>query len=161
MAGHISIDEGFKILEGINNQKKYPKLIRMLSGGLIGGFFTFMFGGYIPDFIASFAICSFSIVIYDALNKFSTPIFINTILCSALISSLSLLANMFFNGLNPNLIIIGSIMPLVPGVAITNAVRDLLSGDYIAGTARFFEALITASGIAFGAFMILQLSNIF
>ena len=32
---------------------------------------------------------------------------------------------------NTDTIIIGAIMPMVPGVAITNAIRDTLQGDYI------------------------------
>ena len=41
-------------------------------------------------------------------------------------------------------------MPLVPGVAITNAVRDSLQGDYISGGGRMMEAFIKAIAIAVG-----------
>jgi len=41
-------------------------------------------------------------------------------------------------------------MPLVPGVAITNAVYDTLHGDYISGAARMLEAFVTAAAIAIG-----------
>ena len=47
-------------------------------------------------------------------------------------------------------IIISAIMPLVPGVAITNAVRDTLQGDYITGSSRMLEAFIKAASIALG-----------
>ncbi len=36
-------------------------------------------------------------------------------------------------------IIIASIMPLVPGVAITNAMRDTISGDFVSGLSRGME----------------------
>jgi len=49
-----------------------------------------------------------------------------------------------------NLVIISSIMPLVPGVAITTAIRDVLHGDYQSGTARAAEAFIIATAIAVG-----------
>ena len=39
-------------------------------------------------------------------------------------------------------IIIGSIMPLVPGVAITNAIRDTIQGDLVAGNSRATEAFL-------------------
>ena len=51
---------------------------------------------------------------------------------------------------NLDIVIISSIMPLVPGVAITNAVRDTLQGDYISGCARVLEAFLKAAGIAVG-----------
>ena len=47
-------------------------------------------------------------------------------------------------------IIIACIMPLVPGVAITNAIRDTLNGDYVSGAARAVEAFIKALSIALG-----------
>ena len=53
-------------------------------------------------------------------------------------------------GMNLDVVIISSIMPLVPGVAITNAVRDILQGDYMSGNARVLEAFLTAAGIAVG-----------
>lgn len=159
MSGNISIDEGFKILDDINASEKYPKLVRMFGGGFIGGFFSLMFGGNIMDFISSFIICFMIIYIYDYLNKYNTPSFINVIICSAIITFLALISSNHFLGLSEDMIIIGSIMPLVPGVAITNALRDLMSGDYLAGTARAIEAIITASGIAFGVFIALEISN--
>ena len=42
-------------------------------------------------------------------------------------------------------------MPLVPGVAITNAIRDTLQGDYLSGCARILEAFLKAASVAVGA----------
>jgi len=55
-------------------------------------------------------------------------------------------------GLAPSIdyIIIGAIMPLLPGVALVNAIRDILDGDMLAGSARIMEALLTAIAIAAG-----------
>ena len=46
--------------------------------------------------------------------------------------------------------IIGCLMILTPGIAITNSLRDIMGGDYISGTARMLEALLTATFIAVG-----------
>ena len=60
-----------------------------------------------------------------------------------------------------DIVIISSIMPLVPGVAITNAVRDSLQGDYISGCARILEAFLIAGAIAIGVGLgILSVGNI-
>ena len=45
-------------------------------------------------------------------------------------------------------IIIGNIMTLIPGIGLTNAMRDLFVGDSIAGLLRTFEAVLTALAIA-------------
>ncbi len=44
----------------------------------------------------------------------------------------------------------GSIMPLLPGVAITNAIRDTLQGDYVSGSARAIESFVLAASSAVG-----------
>ena len=47
-------------------------------------------------------------------------------------------------------------MPLVPGLAITNAIRDTLYGDYLSGLARALEACLTAIVIAGGASLVIR-----
>lgn len=51
---------------------------------------------------------------------------------------------------NMNTIIIGSIMTLVPGLAITNSIRDVISGDYLSGLTKGMEVLLIGAGIAAG-----------
>ncbi|TLM78543.1 MAG: threonine/serine exporter family protein, partial [Actinobacteria bacterium] len=53
-------------------------------------------------------------------------------------------------GLHVDKIIIGAVLPLVPGVALTNAIRDFISGDLLSGTTRLAEALLVAAAIAGG-----------
>lgn len=47
-------------------------------------------------------------------------------------------------------IIIGNIMLLIPGVALTNSIRDMISGDIMAGMLRFCEACLVSLAIAAG-----------
>ena len=58
-------------------------------------------------------------------------------------------------------IIIGLVMTLVPGVAITNSVRDVIAGDFIAGQTKMTEALLTATSIALGTGIALSLASYF
>ncbi len=54
-------------------------------------------------------------------------------------------------------IIIGSVMPLVPGLVITNAIRDLISGHLVSGITKGAEALLTAMAIGSGIAIIIGL----
>ncbi len=58
-------------------------------------------------------------------------------------------------GRSMDAIIIGGIMLLVPGVALTNAFRDILNGDILSGVIRIVEAIIIAIGIALGVGIVL------
>ena len=54
---------------------------------------------------------------------------------------------------NIDKVIIGNIMLLIPGVGLTNALRDLFTGDSVAGLLRLIEAVLTALAIAAGYFL--------
>ena len=49
-----------------------------------------------------------------------------------------------------NAAIIGALMVLTPGVALTMGVRDILNGDYLSGSIRLLDALLIAGSIAGG-----------
>ena len=83
--------------------------------------------------------------------------FINNIIGASIASILSILAVNIGIGHNMDAIIIGSIMSLVPGVSITNALRDTISGDFISGSSRGMEAIFSALAIAFGVGIVLNI----
>ena len=67
------------------------------------------------------------------------------------IASILAITFVHFNfGSNIDNIIIGVIMLLVPGVAITNSVRDIMSGEFITGAITMIKAFFIALAIAFG-----------
>lgn len=59
--------------------------------------------------------------------------------------------------INQDTITIAGVMPLVPGILITNAIRDLLAGELLAGMSRGVEAAITAFAIGAGVAIVLLL----
>ena len=58
-------------------------------------------------------------------------------------------------------IIIGAIMPLVPGITFTTAIRVIYYSDYLSGTIHLLDALITAVCIAVGACLPFVVMNYF
>lgn len=77
--------------------------------------------------------------------------FLRTLVCSGVASLLSLLLVRAGLGRNVDVVTIGVLMLLVPGVALTNAMRDLVAGDTYSGLSRTAEAILIATGIALGA----------
>ena len=55
--------------------------------------------------------------------------------------------------LRPELVIAGAVMPLVPGLAMTNAVQDSMRGDMLSGLSHGVRAILTACLIAGGALL--------
>ncbi len=66
---------------------------------------------------------------------------------------------LFRMGLGSDLdrIIVGTLIPLVPGLLITNAVRDLMAGHFLSGLAKGAEALLTALAIGTGIAVVMTL----
>ncbi len=65
--------------------------------------------------------------------------------------------DLYIIGIKLDTIIIGGIMLLVPGLAITNAMRDMMSGDLVSGTARAIEAFLISVAIAAGSGSMLKI----
>lgn len=76
--------------------------------------------------------------------------FLNDFLAALLIGVLAICSVHLSLAREINNIIIGSIMPLVPGLAITNSFRDIMAGHLISGVARATEALFVAGAIGGG-----------
>ena len=53
--------------------------------------------------------------------------------------------------------IIGSIIPLVPGLNFTNGIRDIADGDYISGSVRLLDAILVFLSIAIGVGLVLTI----
>ena len=62
--------------------------------------------------------------------------------------------------INIDMVIIGVIMLLIPGVAMTNATRDMLSGATISGVMRFIESLFLATSLVLGFMGALWLASL-
>ena len=77
--------------------------------------------------------------------------FFQLLLASAVIAVVAYLAaENPYQTIQMDIVIIAAIMPIVPGAAITTAVRDTMQGDYVAGGAKALEAFVSAAAIAAG-----------
>lgn len=159
-SGEVDLEAALITLESIKNELPYPNLIMILAKSLGAGCFTVVFGGDIQDMLAAFIVGVFLSVIQIYLTKVDTSKFFGDIIGGALIAIVGILLFYYVHlGTNFDLIIIGGIMPLVPGVALTNAIRDTIQGDFLSGISRTADAFIVAMSVAVGVGSILKLYN--
>ena len=62
----------------------------------------------------------------------------------------ALIAQLVYPALQVNFAIIGALMVLTPGVALTMGIRDIINSDYLSGTIRLVDALLVAGCLAVG-----------
>ncbi|ADL03426.1 threonine/serine exporter family protein [Lacrimispora saccharolytica] len=147
----ITVEEAYGRLKEIRNAVQYGK--RRKDIGIIGVavFFTLLLGGKWRDCLAA-AVTGISLA---AAMEVSIRIRLNDFcangVCAFLIAVSTLfMERWFMPGIKSDIIMIGAIMPLLPGVIFTTAIRDTLNGDYASGTARIMEAVVIALAVAAG-----------
>jgi uncharacterized membrane protein YjjP (DUF1212 family) len=146
----LSVDEGFEQLRGIERRKPYGLPLNTLGAFFIGATLCPCFGGRLIDSLSCALITVLAYLLSLSIRKLHLNAFTNTFLSCFACALLAVAGREL--GLISTVapVIIGAITLFMPGVAITNAARDLLSGDMLAGVARSAEALVTAVAIAGG-----------
>lgn len=150
-AGKISLQEAYLELQSAKGKQYNRTLYNLATIGIAVGF-TIMFGGTLQDVIAA-TLVGIVLACVITLGKIMN---VNSVIVNVLsgmgITMLTVLIQQFLlHEITTDIVIVGCIMPIVPGVAITNAIRDTLQGDYLSGCARILEALLVAIAIAVGA----------
>ena len=137
-------------LKEICSGKTYPLWMEALASALIAGSFAVFFGGSWVDALVAapigFCLRFVTWLLQRArLNQIFTNVVASFLMC---FTAIALTRNGV--GHDVNMIIIGNIMLLIPGIALTNSLRDMISGDIMSGMLRFFDAILVAAAIAAG-----------
>lgn len=148
-------------LKKIDSYASYNKKICVVCSSFIAAFFTLIYGGNISDFIVSFFIGGIIQLTLYLLKKLNSNIFFTNVLGAVIASFFALLSVNFGLASHLDKIIIGSIMLLVPGIAITNAIRDSIAGDLLSGLSRGLEAFLIAVAIAVGSGSMIKIWTVF
>jgi uncharacterized membrane protein YjjP (DUF1212 family) len=145
--GVLDYDGAMKEFALIKKIKQTEKFKLILFCGLGSGAFTYLFGGTFTDaFVSVIDGLILGLFLYNIKgNKF-----IRNIFGAFIVSLIAMVASTLFKGLSYNSIVIGDLMPLVPGIALTTGVRDLFYGDYLSGAIKMLEALLSGLSIAVG-----------
>ena len=85
--------------------------------------------------------------------------FFHTAVSAALAAGLALLLAEIGLGASAEAVTIGTLMVLVPGMALTSAMREIMAGDILSGLERTAEVILTASAIALGTALPLALEE--
>ena len=150
----IVYEEIRREIEAIKGKKSYPLWAEFLSYSGIAAVFTLFFGGGLKEAAVSLiigALVRLGILLSE--KVFTNKIF-NKFISSLVVSLLAFASVKVGIIVSVDNVIIGNIMTLIPGLGLTNALRDLFTGDSIAGLLRTIEAVLIALAIAAGYFVV-------
>ncbi|WP_316570875.1 threonine/serine exporter family protein [Neobacillus sp. YIM B06451] len=156
--GEIDLNEAANLLAGIDEMSHtFPLAMQTAAASFASGCFMIMFNGVWMDFIPALIAGALGFLTVSYLEEIVPIKFFAEFCGSLVIGIVSYLLVKAGFGVQLDTIIIGSVMPLVPGLLLTNAVRDLIAGHLVAGISKGGEAALTAFAIGSGVAIVLML----
>ena len=119
--------------------------------------FTALFGGSWLAILVSGLVAAFVQLVEAGLARFRSRGNTASVIGGLLTALLPHLLALALPGLQTELVIAGAVMPLVPGLAMTNAVQDTMRGDMVSGLSHGAQAILTAFLIAGGALLAMEI----
>ena len=132
------------------NRRSYSLPVELL-GNFLGAFgFAMVFGGSIVDGLCS-GVCGLLVgVINRFMDRWKANQFFRTIAAAFPMALLAYAMQAVGLSHNADMVTIGALMILVPGLLFTNAMRDIIFGDTNSGTNRIVQVFLIAVAIALG-----------
>lgn len=151
-ARRITLEQAFQELSYIKEQPlPYTQIQTILAAVIAAPFFSIMFGGNQLDalvtVIATFFAFPSSLLVDRLIGIEFVSKFVGALVFSLLSS---LLAKYTDLTINPIMINAGAVMPFVPGIAFTNAVRDLMTNHLNTGLTKIFQTLLVILSLGAG-----------
>lgn len=161
-AAPVPVDEAMAMLREVpRRERKFSSKTVLLGYVLAGSFFSLFFGGTGRDFlcavITSLALGCCALFAQSIIGSNS---FFRTVIGAAVAALIPMILVSAGLGDNTDIITIGVLMLLVPGMALTNAMREIMAGDIISGVNRTAEVILIATAIALGTALPLMVARL-
>ncbi|WP_373995838.1 threonine/serine exporter family protein [Staphylococcus saprophyticus] len=156
--GDISLEDAFQELQKIYQEqsiKNHYLFYKFIAAAVISVSFLYLQGGHLTDVLTALLAGSFGYIVVEILQQKLHAQFIPEFMGALVIGLVTIIGHNLIPGGSISTIIIAAVMPIVPGVLITNAIQDLFGGHMLMFTTKSLEALVTAFGIGAGVSTVL------
>lgn len=164
VAGAVTPEQAAARLAEIRAMRGYPAWMLAAASAAAAAGFCYLMGGSVLDALAALPPGLAVGLFVQRLARTRTPLnkLVSNMLSAGVVALVSVLCVWMLGlaGLRCDLdkVIIGGIVSLMPGIALTNGIRDVANCDYLSGTIRAIDALLIAAGIALGVGIALRLA---
>lgn len=156
--GELTLEAAYHLLKNVEETNyAFSFKVQLAGASLTSGCFLIMFDGTWHDFIPAMVAGGLGYTGSVYFHRLVSTKFFAEFMASIIIGLIAIAFIGLGLGNELDKIIIGSVMPLVPGLLITNAVRDLMAGHLLSGLSKGAEALLTAFAIGSGIAVMLLL----
>ncbi|KRK74068.1 threonine/serine exporter family protein [Lacticaseibacillus nasuensis] len=158
-AGECSLHELHEALIGIDaNTPTFPLWLQVVAAAVCSALLMVLFAQQNDwrDLPLAAVAGGAGFYAFAWLDRVTRVQFISSVAGAFVVAALAWLGVRIGIGRSLDNIIIGAVMPLVPGVAITNSIRDMLAGHLVSGMVRGMEAILSAAAIGVGVAVIFR-----
>ncbi|MBQ2915581.1 MAG: threonine/serine exporter family protein [Clostridia bacterium] len=151
VSGELDEEGALTELDELNNMKPINKFFLVLFTGISSLFFALLFEGSLFDSVIAFLASSAVQTILIYFKRTYIYNFTSNLVVGFVVAMFAACSVAIFSMGNIESIIVGGILPYLPGLAMTNAIRDTMMGDLVSGISRLGEVLLSAVSLAMGA----------
>lgn len=153
----ITLEQAYDELKNIESRNYFlPIVVQVLAASIASSCFLILFYGAWSNVPAAFVAGGTGLYVVIVVQEMTHVKFFSEFFAALVVGTIAFFAVELGYGADLDQIIIGGVMPLVPGLLITNAVRDLMAGHFTSGIAKGAEALLTAFAIGSGIALVLS-----
>lgn len=149
-ANKPELDELNQKYEEVMARKELPLWIKYAGAVMAASGFAVFFGGNLVDGAYAALLGVIITFINRKLSPYEKNAMALTFVTSLCAGFAAVLPEMMGAGIHTDKVMIGGIMLLIPGIALTNSIRDMLTGDLGTGLLRLANSLLLAAAIACG-----------
>jgi len=148
--GTLSVEAAFDSLNHLKDSE-YQSYTKDIATFLFILSIVLLFKGTVIDLLWNIPAALIVCVLLKFCGVYKMNALLTDFVCSFSVA-LVLSATGYYSSMSiqTDILIIACIMPLVPGTALTNGVRDIFRGDYTSGFAKLLESIMIALFIALG-----------
>lgn len=136
--------------EEVMNRKQLPRWVEYLGAIMVASGFTVFFGGNLIDGAYAAVLAVVITFVNKFLSRYEKNAMAMVFIASIAAGFTAVLPSALGMFIHIDKVMIGGIMLLIPGIAMTNSIRDMLTGDIGTGLLRLANSLLLAAAIACG-----------
>lgn len=151
--GQYTVEEAAEKLEQIKKKEEIRTSYRTAASAMGAACFIYILGANVIESLVAGVLGGCAFLFYCMMEQLNVSKLVRNIFSSAFVGLLAclLIRLPILSGQDINKIVIGGIMPLIPGAAFVNSIRDIANNDFLSGTARILDTLMVFVYLAVGA----------
>lgn len=147
---NLSIEDAEKELLRILEGPYFKFPVMLIAAAITAPVYTLLFKGTVTDALIAAPISAVIFLINSGISKVGFFQFFSLFVSGIIAGALTIFAKEMYPPINIDKVIAGAIMILVPGIAITSAIKDALKGDLVSSISRIGESLLTVVAVGVG-----------